>query len=135
MRIVATMQEQFAINEKLKEVCTKGEGGYCVFAEGWNDKAVAEAIAPRLNGNHVALVRRNMGYGVIKPVFNAGLPREVVETLDRIEQGYAEHRGLVMTLADRYAEFKEILVRVTKEMDELKERMEALKERVSIMEP
>lgn len=128
MRIVATMQEQFAINEKLKEVCTKGEGGFCVFAEGWNDKAVAEAIAPRLNGNHVALVRRNMGYGVVKPVFNAGLPREVVETLDRIEQGYAEHRGLVMALADRYAEFKEILVRVSKDVDDLKER-------VSIIEP
>jgi len=114
------MQEQFAINEKLKEVCKPGADGFCVFAEGWNDKAVAEAIAPRLNGNHVALVRRNMGYGVIKPTYNAGLPKEVVETLEKIEQGYAEHRGLVMTLADRYAEFKEMLVRISKDVDELK---------------
>jgi hypothetical protein len=128
MRIVATMQEQFAINEKLKDVCKPSVDGFCAYADGWNDKAVAEAIAPRLNGNHVALVRRNMGYGVIKPTFNAGLPREVVETLERIEAGYAEHRGLVMALAERYAEFKEILVRVSKDVDELKETK-------SIMEP
>ena len=63
----ATMAEQIAINAKLQEVCKSTEG-ICLFSEGWNDKRVAAEVAPRLTENHVAYVRKQMGFGVLRTI-------------------------------------------------------------------
>jgi uncharacterized coiled-coil protein SlyX len=104
----ATMAEQIAIHEKLREVCKTVEG-LCVYAQDWDDAAVAKEVAPRLTANHVAYVRKQMGIGKLVA------PKE--QTTKDIE----ELQHFIVEVMQGYS-------RVTKQLTDLAARVSALEQ-------
>jgi hypothetical protein len=113
----ATMAEQIAIHEKLREVCKTVEG-LCVYAEGWDDARVAKEVAPRLTTNHVAYVRKQMGIGKLRPVATPG--EQVAKDIEELQHFIVE----VMQGYDR----------VTKRLTALSATLDGLERRVSAFE-